>query len=68
MEDRLLLIGGIKPAEELDEETVAQMDLIGVQDVRNITKLEGSKRMTDILKVYYSFLALLQLILLLGSG
>ena len=26
------------------------MDLIGVQDVRNIAKLEGSRRMSDILK------------------
>jgi U4/U6 small nuclear ribonucleoprotein PRP31 len=45
------MLGGIKPADELDEETVAQMDLVGVQDVRNIAKLEGSRRMMDILNV-----------------
>jgi len=45
----LVLEGGVKPADELDEETVALMDLIGIQDVRNIAKLEGSKRMNDIL-------------------
>jgi hypothetical protein len=47
----LVLEGGVKPAEELDAEDVQQMELAGVDDVGKIAKLEGSKRMNDILKV-----------------
>ncbi|KAG9317186.1 hypothetical protein JVU11DRAFT_1379 [Chiua virens] len=46
----LVLDGGVKPAEELDAEDVQQMDLGGVEDISSIAKLEGSKKMTDILK------------------
>ncbi|PAV20798.1 Nop domain-containing [Pyrrhoderma noxium] len=46
----LVLEGGVKPAAELDAEDVKQMELRNVEDVRKIAKLEGSKRMTDILK------------------
>uniref|UniRef100_A0A0W0FCE3 Nop domain-containing protein n=1 Tax=Moniliophthora roreri TaxID=221103 RepID=A0A0W0FCE3_MONRR len=46
----LVLPGGVKPAEELDAEDVQQMDLGGIEDVSKIAKLEGSKRMADILK------------------
>ncbi|EIW82217.1 Nop domain-containing protein [Coniophora puteana RWD-64-598 SS2] len=46
----LVLEGGTKPAEELDAEDVQQMDLLAVEDVGSIAKLEGSKRMTEILK------------------
>ncbi|KAF9246927.1 hypothetical protein BU15DRAFT_84523 [Melanogaster broomeanus] len=46
----LVLEGGMKPAEELDAEDVQQMDLGGIEDVNSIAKLEGSKKMTDILK------------------
>ncbi|KDR83555.1 hypothetical protein GALMADRAFT_235772 [Galerina marginata CBS 339.88] len=46
----LVLEGGIKPADELDAEDVQQMDLGGIEDVSKIAKLEGSKRMNDILK------------------
>ncbi|KAK0231084.1 hypothetical protein IW262DRAFT_455566 [Armillaria fumosa] len=46
----LVLAGGVKPAEELDAEDVQQMELGGVEDVTNIAKLDGSKRMTDLLK------------------
>ncbi|CAL1701590.1 unnamed protein product [Somion occarium] len=46
----LILEGGIKPAEELDVEEVQRMELGGIEDVRKIAKLEGSKRMNDILK------------------
>ncbi|THH33635.1 hypothetical protein EUX98_g494 [Antrodiella citrinella] len=45
----LVLEGGVKPADELDADDVQQMDLGGVEDVRKIAKLYGSKRMTDIL-------------------
>ncbi|KIO28902.1 hypothetical protein M407DRAFT_21979 [Tulasnella calospora MUT 4182] len=41
--------GGIAPAQELDAEDVEQMDLAEVDDVRNVAKLEGSKRMMDVL-------------------
>ena len=47
----LVLSGGVKPADELDAEDVQQMDLGGIEDVGKIAKLEGSKRMNDILKV-----------------
>jgi U4/U6 small nuclear ribonucleoprotein PRP31 len=47
----LVLEGGIKPAEELDVEDVQRMELGAIEDVNKIAKLEGSKRMTDILKV-----------------
>ncbi|KAF9008894.1 hypothetical protein BDQ17DRAFT_1388594 [Cyathus striatus] len=46
----LVLDAGIKPADELDVEDVQQMELGGIEDVVNIAKLEGSKRMNDILK------------------
>ncbi|KAF7983971.1 hypothetical protein HWV62_18408 [Athelia sp. TMB] len=46
----LVLEGGIKPADELSAEDVQQMELGGVEDVKKIAKLDGSKRMTDILK------------------
>lgn len=46
----LVLEGGMKPADELDAEDVQQMDLGGIEDVNSVAKLEGSKRMTDILK------------------
>ena len=43
--------GGIAPAQELDEEEVAKMDMATVEDVRNVAKLEGSKRMMEVLQV-----------------
>ncbi|KAG0705501.1 hypothetical protein DFH29DRAFT_906842 [Suillus ampliporus] len=46
----LVLEGGMKPADELDAEDVQQMDLGGIEDVSSVAKLEGSKRMSDILK------------------
>ncbi|PPQ77307.1 hypothetical protein CVT25_010888 [Psilocybe cyanescens] len=46
----LVLEGGIKPADELDAEDVQRMELGGIEDVSKIAKLEGSKRMNDILK------------------
>ncbi|KAM6495719.1 hypothetical protein JOM56_008425 [Amanita muscaria] len=46
----LVLDGGVKPADELDAEDVQQMELAGVEDVSKIAKLEGSRRMVEILK------------------
>ncbi|KAF8211302.1 hypothetical protein K438DRAFT_1807082 [Mycena galopus ATCC 62051] len=46
----LVLPGGMKPADELDVEDVQQMELSGIEDVSKIAKLDGSKRMTDILQ------------------
>ena len=40
----------MKPAEELDAEEVQRMELGAVEDVRKVAKLEGGKRMNDILK------------------
>ena len=47
----LVLEGGVKPAEELDVDEVQRMELGAVEDVRKVAKLEGGKRMNDILKV-----------------
>lgn len=47
----LVLEGGIKPAEELDAEEVQRMELGAIADVGKVAKLDGSKRMNDILKV-----------------
>jgi U4/U6 small nuclear ribonucleoprotein PRP31 len=47
----LVLEGGIKPADELDAEDVQRMELGSVADVSKVAKLEGSKRMADVLKV-----------------
>jgi len=47
----LVLEGGVKPADELDAEDVQRMELGAIQDVTKIAKLEGSKRMNDILMV-----------------
>ncbi|TDL29616.1 Nop domain-containing protein [Rickenella mellea] len=46
----LVLEGGVKPADELDVEDVQRMELSGVEDISKIAKLEGSKRMVEILK------------------
>ncbi len=47
----MVLEGGIKPAEELDAEEVQRMELGAVDDVRKVARLEGSRRMTEILSV-----------------
>lgn len=52
----LVLEGGVNPAEELDAEDVQQMELGTVEDVINVAKLHGSKRMADILKVSFHVL------------
>jgi U4/U6 small nuclear ribonucleoprotein PRP31 len=50
----LVLEGGIKPADELSAEDVQQMELGAIEDVSTIAKLEGSKRMAEVLKVCFS--------------
>ena len=52
----MVLEGGVKPAEELDAEEVQRMELGAVDDVRKVARLEGSRRMTEILSVCF-FLA-----------
>src|ERR1700722_10735757 len=47
----LVLEGGVRPADELQAEDVQQMELKGIEDVTKVAKLEGSRRMADILKV-----------------
>jgi U4/U6 small nuclear ribonucleoprotein PRP31 len=47
----LVLDGGVNPAEELDAEEVQRMELGGVDDVRTVARLEGSRRMAEILGV-----------------
>lgn len=51
-EGGLVLEGGVKPADELDAEDVQQMELGNIDDIRKIAKLESSKRMMDVLKVW----------------
>jgi hypothetical protein len=48
--------GGIRPAEELDQDVVDKMDLAGVEDVRTVAKLLGSRRLEDTLRVSRSHL------------
>jgi U4/U6 small nuclear ribonucleoprotein PRP31 len=65
-EAALVLVGGVRPAEELDAEDVQQMELGTIADVATVAKLEGSKRMSDILKVCYAvYTAPLHLVLIL---
>lgn len=42
--------GGVKPAEELDAEDVAQMQLRNVRDVRSVAKLTSSKAFKEVLQ------------------
>jgi U4/U6 small nuclear ribonucleoprotein PRP31 len=68
-EAALVLVGGVRPAEELDAEDVQQMELGTISDVATVAKLEGSKRMADILKVCCAAsAALLHLVLILCIG
>jgi U4/U6 small nuclear ribonucleoprotein PRP31 len=55
----MVLEGGVKPAEELDAEEVQRMELGAVEDVRKVARLEGSKRMAEILSVcsHFSFVS-----------
>ncbi|KAF5333081.1 hypothetical protein D9611_002310 [Ephemerocybe angulata] len=53
----LVLEGGMRPADELDAEDVQQMELGGIEDVTKVAKLEGSKRMSEILKDIEKFKA-----------
>jgi U4/U6 small nuclear ribonucleoprotein PRP31 len=65
----MVLEGGIKPAEELDAEEVQRMELGAVDDVRKVARLEGSRRMSEILSVcpFLSFYVTFSLDLL-GTG
>ena len=47
----LVLEGGIRPADELDAEEVQRMELGEVDDVTKVTKLDGSRKMVETLKV-----------------
>ncbi|KAF5392552.1 hypothetical protein D9757_002177 [Collybiopsis confluens] len=53
----MILPGGTRPAEELDAEDVQAMDLGSIEDVSKIAKVEGSKKMLDILKDIEKFQA-----------
>jgi U4/U6 small nuclear ribonucleoprotein PRP31 len=46
-----VMAGGVRPAEQLDAEAVARMELGTVEDVSKVAKLYGSKRMRDIVNV-----------------
>lgn len=43
--------GGVKPAEELDEEEVEKVDLSDVTDVGKVAKLHTGKRLKEVLEV-----------------
>jgi U4/U6 small nuclear ribonucleoprotein PRP31 len=63
----MVLEGGVNPAEELDAEEVQRMELGAVDDVRKVARLEGSRRMTEILSVC-SFLSFVLLFCLTHFG
>lgn len=46
--------GGIKPAQELDQDQVDQMELASVAAVSQVAKLTASRTMKDVLSVSYS--------------
>ncbi|KAF8529076.1 hypothetical protein BU17DRAFT_73283 [Hysterangium stoloniferum] len=46
----LVLEGGVKPADELDKEDVQRMELGNIEDITKVAKLDGSRRMNEILK------------------
>ena len=48
--------GGIKPAEELDQDQVNRMDLASVSQVNKVAKLYGGKTLKDVLQVCLSSL------------
>jgi U4/U6 small nuclear ribonucleoprotein PRP31 len=64
----MVLEGGVKPAEELDAEEVQRMELGAVDDVRKVARLEGSRRMTEILSVCAPFFHLYYTIDMFGTG
>ena len=43
--------GGVRPADELDEEEVNQVDLTGVEDVRKVAKLLSGNKLKELLAV-----------------
>lgn len=43
--------GGVRPADELDEDDVAKMQLKNVRDVSSVAKLAGSKVFKEVLQV-----------------
>lgn len=42
--------GGVRPAEELDAEDVAQMQLRNVKDVKSVARLSGTKTFKEVLQ------------------
>jgi len=40
----------VRPADEFDAEEVERMELGSIENVRSVAKLEGSKRMAEIIK------------------
>ena len=51
--------GGIRPAEELDADDVAQMQLKDVKDVSSVARLAGSKHFREVIQVGQPSLAVL---------
>lgn len=44
-------VGGVKPAEEVDRDEVAMMNLESVEDVESVAKLHKSRKLQDALSV-----------------
>jgi U4/U6 small nuclear ribonucleoprotein PRP31 len=49
--DMVIPEGGVRPADELDEDDVAKMQLKNVRDVSSVAKLAGSKVFKEVLQV-----------------
>lgn len=49
--EMLIPEGGVRPAEELQADDVAQMELKNVKDVASVAKLSGSKAFKEVLQV-----------------
>ena len=53
LNEKGVMPGGVQPAEQLDPAAVQRMELSGVGDVSKVARLFGSKKMNDIIKVFF---------------
>jgi U4/U6 small nuclear ribonucleoprotein PRP31 len=53
LNEKGVMPGGVQPAEQLDPATVQRMELSSVGDVSKVARLFGSKKMNDVIKVFF---------------
>ena len=69
LNEKGVMPGGVQPAEQLDPATVQRMELSSVGDVSKVARLFGSKKMNDVIKVFFpsGWLTTIDIWLLLGN-